>query len=323
MNPTISIIIPFFNEVDNLRPLYERLQGLRSSLTGEQIELVMVDDGSRDGTTEIIRQLAYADASVNAVFLSRNFGHQIALTAGLIFARGSKAAIVMDGDLQDPPEIIPGLLEKAAQGNEIVYAVRKSRQESVAAVTLYKLYYRIFSRIANITVPLDSGDFCYISRKAIDVLNKMPEEQRYLRGMRAWVGFNQSGFEYDREKRFQGQSKYGFRKLLKLAYMGVFNFSEFPIKFITTLGLVSVCGGLLYFAITLLNKLLYNNVPSGFTALIGAIVLFSGVQLLSIGIIGEYVLRIFYQVKKRPLFVVKDRIENGAQQNAETLNPVS
>lgn len=320
MNPTISIIIPFYNEVDNLRPLYERLQGLRNSLKGEQIELVMVDDGSRDGTTETIRQLAYADASVNAVFLSRNFGHQIALTAGLIFARGSKAAIVMDGDLQDPPEIIPGLLEKAAQGNDIVYAVRKSRQESVAAVTLYKLYYRIFRRIANITVPLDSGDFCYISRRAIDVLNKMPEEQRYLRGMRAWVGFNQSGFEYDREKRFQGQSKYGFRKLLKLAYMGIFNFSEFPIKFITALGLFSVCSGLVYFAITLLNKLLYNNVPSGFTALIGAIVLFSGVQLLSIGIIGEYVLRIFYQVKKRPLFVVKDRIENGSQQHTDPPN---
>lgn len=321
MKPSISIVVPFFNEEQNLQPLYERLQTLRNILKGELIELVLVDDGSRDRTAEILRQLAYSDLLVNAVFLSRNFGHQIALTAGLSFARGTKGAIIMDGDLQDPPELIPDLLEMGARGNDVVYAVRKSRQESLAATILYKLYYRIFKRIANIPVPLDSGDFCFVSRRIMDVLNRMPEEQRYLRGMRSWIGFNQIGLPYDRDKRYQGRSKYGFGRLLKLAYMGIFNFSEFPIKFISALGLFSVCAGLLYFAVTLFNKLVYNNVPSGFTALIGAIVLFSGVQLLSIGIIGEYVLRIFYQVKKRPLFVVKDRIEEGNQQTEPPVIP--
>jgi dolichol-phosphate mannosyltransferase len=320
-NPEISIIIPLNNEAELFAELINRLNGVVSQMK-ESCEIVLIDDGSTDDTAVLMKMLALADSRYQCVFLSRNFGHQIGITAGLQYARGTRGVMIMDGDLQDPPELISDFLAAYEEGYEVVYSVRKSRKESYARKITYKLYYRLLKSISNIATPLDSGDFAFLSRRVVDVLNAMPEEQRYLRGMRAWVGFSQKGVEYDRSGRLAGKSKYSLSKLMKLAYMGIFNFSELPIKFITVLGLLSTAGGLIYFVFTILRKLLWGDVPSGFTALIGAIVIFSGVQLISIGILGEYIVRIFYQVKQRPLFLVKERIINGQVESVTIAQPL-
>jgi dolichol-phosphate mannosyltransferase len=197
-----------------------------------------------------------------------------------------------------------------SEGYDIVYAVRTRRKENWLKKLLYFSFYRILKSLANIEMPLDSGDFSILKRRVVDILNKMPEESRYIRGMRTWVGFKQIGLEYDRNERFAGETKYTFKKLLKLAGNGIFNFSEVPIKFITRLGIVSILISLLYAGYTVYLKLFYHNVPTGFTALVLLITFFGGVQLVSLGIIGEYVLRIFFQVKGRPLFIIKNRIVN-------------
>jgi polyisoprenyl-phosphate glycosyltransferase len=312
-NPAVSIVVPLKNEADTFAELVKSLDKVMTGLE-EVCEVVFIDDGSTDETPVLMRQVALSDERFQAVFLSRNFGHQIAITAALQFARGTKGVMIIDGDLQDPPELIHQFLELHERGNDVVYSIRRNRKESIVWQISYKLYYRIFRSIANIHTPVDSGDFGFLSRRVVDILNKMPEEQRYMRGMRAWVGFKQAGIEYERKKRFGGKSKYTFWKLTKLAYMGIFNFSEFPIKFITGLGIFATSGGLVYLILTLIRKYFFGGVPSGFTALIGAIVIFSGVQLISIGILGEYIVRIFYQVKQRPLFLVKERILNGQVQ---------
>jgi glycosyltransferase involved in cell wall biosynthesis len=308
--PDISIVVPLNNEADLFAELTDRLNKVISQ-TKEFCEIVLIDDGSSDRTAILMKQLALSDNRYQCIFLSRNFGHQIGITAGLQYARGSKGVIIMDGDLQDPPELIIDFLKAHDEGYEVVYIVRKNRKESYAKKVAYKVYYRLLNSISNISIPLDSGDFAFLSRRVVNVLNAMPEEQRYLRGMRSWTGFPQKGIVYDRAKRMGGKSKYSLGKLLKLAYMGIFNFSELPVKFITMMGIISTVGGLIYFILTIIRKFLWGDVPTGFTALIGAIVIFSGVQLISIGILGEYIVRIFYQVKQRPLFLVKERIIDG------------
>ncbi|HUR11038.1 MAG TPA: glycosyltransferase family 2 protein [Flavitalea sp.] len=306
----VSIIVPLYNEEESFGELIASLLVTMSKLPVVS-EVVLVDDGSTDNTSKLIRQIALADRRFHCIFLSRNFGHQLAITAGLNFARGDKGVMIMDGDLQDPPELLTQFLQVHEEGFDVVYSIRKKRKENWSHKIAYAAYYRIFRTISNIQAPLDSGDFCFLSRKVVNILNLMPEEQRYLRGMRSWIGFSQKGIEYERSQRNQGVSKYPLKKLLKLAYMGIFNFSEFPVKFITALGMIATLSGLFYFFLTLIRKFFFGDVPSGFTALIGAIVIFSGVQLISIGILGEYIVRIFYQVKQRPLFLVKERITDG------------
>ncbi len=310
LQETVSVIVPLYNEEESFDALIQSLHDLMKDQP-RVTEAVLVDDGSNDRTSFLMKQVAVTDSRFHCIFLSRNFGHQLALTAGLSYARGVKGVMIIDGDLQDPPGLLSEFLKGNEEGYDVVYTIRKKRKEGIAHRIAYKLYYRIFRSIASVHVPLDSGDFCFLSRKVVDILNQMPEEQRYLRGMRSWVGFSQKGIEYERGLRKKGRSKYPFSRLMKLAYMGIFNFSEFPIKFITTIGMISTCSGLVYFLLTIFRKIFYGDVPSGFTALIGAIVIFSGVQLISIGILGEYVVRIFYQVKQRPLFIVKERIESG------------
>ena len=306
---SVSIIVPLFNEEESLMELVSVLNSTIGKLP-EVTEIIMVDDGSTDNTGAMIRQLALSDSRYHSIFLSRNFGHQIAITAGLKYAKGDEGVMIIDGDLQDPPEMLKQFLEVHRSGFDVVYGIRKKRKEGIIQKACYSLYYKIFKRISSVPSPLDSGDFCFISRKVVDILNKMPEEQRYLRGMRSWVGFSQKGIQYERTQRFRGKSKYSLSKLFKLAYMGIFNFSEFPIKFITVLGMIATFSGIIYFLLTVIRKFFYGDVPSGFTALIGSIVIFSGVQLISIGILGEYILRIFYQVKQRPLFLIKERISD-------------
>jgi dolichol-phosphate mannosyltransferase len=309
MSIEVSIVIPLYNEEIVFDQLIQRLNTVVSSLPFT-CEIVLIDDGSTDGTAGLIRKTCMIDDRYHGVLLSRNHGHQLALTAGFANARATKAVMVMDGDLQDPPELIKDFYSKLKEGYDVIYAIRKNRKEGPLKKLAYWLFYRIQKSVSNYKIPIDSGDFSMISRRVIDQLNSMPEQSRYIRGMRSWVGFRQIGIAYEREARAAGTSSYGFRQLFNLAYNGIFNFSEFPVKFITKLGLFTIFISLIYLAVTLYHKLFVGDVPIGFTALIMSIILFSGVQLISIGILGEYIVRIFFQVKNRPLFIVSERIVN-------------
>ena len=315
--PHISIVAPLFNESETLPQLVERLNALmyawdaRPETQNIKLEVVLVNDGSRDNTAALMQQLALADPRYHGVFLARNYGHQIALSAGLSKARGTEGVMVIDGDLQDPPELLSDFYAKYQEGYDVVYAIRQKRKENIVKKAAYRLFYRLLKSISYIDIPLDSGDFCFMSRRVVDILNQMPEESRYIRGMRSWIGFQQIGLPYDRAERAAGASKYGFRMLLNLAYNGIFNFSEFPIKVIKRIGYSAVGASMLYSMYSLYRKLMYNDVPQGFTATIFIIVFFSGIQLFFMGIMGEYLLRIFFQVKGRPLFIVEKEIVEG------------
>jgi polyisoprenyl-phosphate glycosyltransferase len=308
--PQISIVAPLYNESESLPHLVKRLNALMDS-SNLSIEVVLVDDGSRDSTPTQMRQVALTDSRYHCVFLSRNHGHPLALTAGIASARGSEALMVIDGDLQDPPELLTDFYKLYKEGYDVVYAVRRKRKENIFKRAAYFLFYRLLKSISYIDLPLDSGDFALISRRAADVMNKMPEESRYLRGMRTWIGFKQIGFEYERSERMAGESKYSLKQLFNLAYNGIFNFSEFPIKFMTRMGAISITIALIYFVIVVVKKLFYADVIEGFTSLLFVVILFSGVQLIALGILGEYILRIFFQSKGRPLFIVKEEIVDG------------
>lgn len=305
--PQISIVAPLYNEQESFPHLIKRLNAVMDSST-LTIEVVLVDDGSKDLTAQLMRDNALADERYHCVFLSRNHGHQLALTAGLAHARGSEAVMVIDGDLQDPPELLTEFYDYLSKGYDVIYAVRKKRKEGFLKKSAYFLFYRILKSISYIDIPLDSGDFSMISRRVVDIMNKMPEESRYLRGMRTWIGFKQVGVEYERAERQAGESKYSLKLLFRLAYNGIFNFSEFPIKFVSRLGAFAVLVSLLYFFAVLIKKYFFQEVIEGFTSLLFMIIFFSGIQLFALGVIGEYVLRVFFQSKNRPLYIVKETI---------------
>jgi polyisoprenyl-phosphate glycosyltransferase len=305
--PQISIVAPLYNESETFPHLIKRLNEVMES-SKLTIEIVLIDDGSRDNTAQLMQVIALADERYHCLFLARNHGHQLALTAGLAHARGTEGIMVIDGDLQDPPELLEEFYPYLKQGNDVVYAVRKKRKEGILKRSAYFLFYRILKSISYIDIPLDSGDFALMSRRVVNIMNKMPEESRYLRGMRTWVGFKQIGVEYERSERQAGESKYSFSMLFKLAYNGIFNFSEFPIKFVTRLGFLAIFIAFIYFISVVIKKFFFQEVIEGFTALLFIIILFSGVQLIALGVIGEYVLRVFFQSKNRPLFIVKETI---------------
>lgn len=311
--PQISIVAPLYNETEAFPHLIARLNALVDA-SPLVIEVVLIDDGSRDNTAALMQQLALADVRYQCVFLSRNYGHQIALTAGLAAARASEALFIIDGDLQDPPELLPQFYAKYQEGYDVVFAIRKKRKEGLSKRLAYALFYRIFRSISYVDMPLDSGDFSLISRRVANILIQMPEENRFIRGMRSWIGFRQIGLEYERDARSAGQSKYSFKMLRRLAYSGIFNFSEYPIKVVTRLGVFTMSVAALYLIQTLVKKYFFGDVPQGFTALLFVIVLFSGVQLIALGMIGEYVLRIFFQTKGRPLYIVRELIREGQRQ---------
>jgi polyisoprenyl-phosphate glycosyltransferase len=312
--PLISIVAPLYNERESFGPLLERLNALMDALP-YPIEVVLVDDGSRDNTADLIRMVALTDARYHGVLLARNFGHQTAVTAGMAAARGTEAILIIDGDLQDPPELLPDFYEHIKNGYDVVYAVRRKRKENFLKRFAYSTFYRILKNISYVDIPLDSGDFSMVSRRVVNLMNQMPEESRFLRGMRSWVGFRQIGVAYERSERVAGAPKYSFKMLRRLAYNGIFNFSEFPIKFIIRTGALAIAVAVIYLVQTLIKKYVFGTVPQGFTALLFVIVLFSGIQLMALGIIGEYVLRIFFQVKGRPLFVVREEIRDQRSVN--------
>ncbi len=308
MPPQVSFIIPLYNEEQVFELLIERLNAL---LLPFRAEFILVDDGSRDATPLLMRALAMKDHRFKAVFLSRNFGHQVAVSAGMAYVAGTEAVMILDGDLQDPPELAPRFYEYIKEGYEVVYAIRKNRKESRLKRAAYWAFYRLLNAISTIDIPLDSGDFCMISRRVNDLIASMPERSRFIRGMRTWVGFRQIGVEYEREARHAGEAKYNFRMLFRLAYDGIFNFSEVPLRVITKLGIATITLSLVYLVVTLIFRSMGGEVPRGFITTIFAITLFSGVQLVSLGIIGEYLSRIYAQVRERPLFVVKEVIAGG------------
>ena len=317
--PQISIVAPLFNETEAFPHLVARLNAVMEAMP-LRIEVVLIDDGSRDNTALQMQQLALTDGRYQCVFLSRNYGHQIALTAGIAAARATEALFIIDGDLQDPPELLPEFYQKYQEGYDVVYAVRKKRKESWFKRIAYSTFYRFMRSISYVDIPLDSGDFSLISRRVADIMNQMPEESRFIRGMRSWIGFRQIGVEYERDARVDGESKYSFKMLQRLAYNGIFNFSEYPIKVITRMGMVTLGFAVLYLIQTLIKRFVYHDVPQGFTALLFFIILFSGIQLVALGLIGEYVLRIFFQAKGRPLYVVREVICQQQRQPLQGLN---
>ncbi|PJB55100.1 MAG: glycosyltransferase [Bacteroidetes bacterium CG_4_9_14_3_um_filter_41_19] len=305
--PQINIIVPIYNEKEVFDSLIKRLDNVML-LSRLNIEVILIDDGSTDGTDIKMNNLSKKNEAYQSIFLSRNFGHQSAITTGLYYANATEGVMIIDADLQDPPEVLDEFYKYFLQGYDVVYAIRKSRKESWYKKMSYQFFYFLLKKISNIEIPVNSGDFSLLSKRAVDYLNMMPEESRYIRGMRSWIGFNQIGIEINRDQRHSGKPKYSLKKLLKLALNGIFNFSEYPIRIVFTIGLVVLFVSLVYFGYTLIQKVVYNTAPEGFTALLFTIILFGGIQLISLGLIGGYVIRIFFQVKNRPLFIVKRRV---------------
>jgi polyisoprenyl-phosphate glycosyltransferase len=299
----LSVAIPVHNEETVVPELVRQVCGVLDQLDGGPHEIVFVDDGSTDRTFELLEEAAQKDPRIIVVSLSRNFGHQAALAAALDHVTGD-AAVVMDGDLQDAPEVIPQFVELYNQGYDVVYAQRVRGNEPWALRLCYFAFYRIMARLSTISLPLDSGDFGLMSHRVIDQLRRMPEHHRYLRGLRSWVGFRQTGIPIRRGERHSGRSKYSFLGLIKLAADGIFAFSIVPIRAAALLGAVVMVISLLYVCYSLYAKLFLHISPQGFTALIVAFTFLFGMLLFFLGVIGEYVGRIYEEAKARPLYIV-------------------
>ena len=309
MKITYSIIAPIYNEIDNLPELYRRVKEVMN-LSGESWELILVDDGSTDGSTDKIRELSQKDKTVRPVIFARNFGHQVAITAGWDYARGD-AVIIIDADLQDPPETILELAEKWKEGYEVVYAVRGEREgESWFKKFTAAMFYRIIYSITDVKIPVDTGDFRLMDRKVVDVLKKMKERHRFPRGMSAWVGFKQIGVTYKRAARVAGVTKYPFRKMLKLALNAITGFSYFPLQVATFFGFFSAGVSILAIPVVIYMRIMGSGAFFGQATTLIAVLFLGGVQLISLGTLGEYVGRLYDEAKGRPLYIVRDAPED-------------
>ena len=309
MKITYSIIAPIYNEKENLPELQRRVTEVLDS-TNEPWELILVDDGSTDGSTDIIRELAKQDERVRPIIFARNFGHQIAITAGWDYARGD-AVVIIDADLQDPPELILEMAKKWKEGNEVVYAVRAEREgESWFKLMTASLFYRIIYRITDVKIPLDTGDFRLMDRKVINVLKQMRERHRFPRGMSAWVGFKQVGVEYKRAARKAGETKYPFRKMFRLAINAVTGFSYFPLQVDTYFGFASAGFAILVIPIVIYLRITGSQAFFGQASTLIAVLFLGGVQLISLGVLGEYIGRLYDEAKGRPLYIVREAPED-------------
>ena len=304
---SLSVIIPIYNEEANLAALYQRLTGVLGGLhLPGGYELLFVNDGSHDGSLALLRALAAGDGRVRYLDFSRNFGHQIAVTAGLDRAEGA-AVVIIDADLQDPPELIAALYQKLGQGYEVVYAKRRSRQgESAAKKLTAKLFYRLLARITRISIPVDTGDFRIISRRVVLALRQMPEQHKFLRGQIAWVGFRQTFVEYDRAERLAGETGYTYRKMLNFALDGITGFSDAPLKASTLMGFTVSGIAFLLMLYTLYARLARHDYEPGWASLMMSILFLGGVQLIAVGIIGEYIARLSANVRQRPLYIIAE-----------------
>jgi polyisoprenyl-phosphate glycosyltransferase len=301
----LSIIIPIYNEAGNIQVLFERLSNVVRDMN-VNVEYVFVNDGSRDNSIDLIKGLAKTNSEVHYLDFSRNFGHQVAVAAGLDYCTG-KSAVIIDADLQDPPELIANLVSKWKEGYEVVYAKRRSREgESFLKKFTAKLFYRTLKRITSINIPVDTGDFRIIDRKVIDVLKKMPEQQKFLRGQISWIGFRQTYIEYDRDERHSGASGYTYKKMLRFALDGITSFSNLPLRFATITGFVVSGIAFLLILYALYERLVTKNYVPGWASLMLAVLFIGGVQLISIGIIGEYISRMSSNIRNRPLYILRE-----------------
>jgi polyisoprenyl-phosphate glycosyltransferase len=300
-----TIIVPLYNEQDVLPELCERLRAAVTHLPGPA-GIIFVNDGSDDGTLGILKAMQLEDKLLRVVSLSRNFGHQAAVSAGLCYAEGDAVA-VLDGDLQDPPELLPKFFAKLDEGWDVVYGIRRQRRGGVLKRLAYFVFYRLLHRLADIDIPLDAGDFCVMSRRVVDHLNGLPETDRFVRGLRAWVGFRQTGIPYERDYRKAGKPKYTIAKLLQLSLDGLLSFSYAPLRWLAGIGFV-LCAGSFVGILAVLYRYLFTPYVPGYTSLAILVLFFGGVQLLTGGLIGEYVGRTAQQVRGRPLYVIDELI---------------
>ena len=305
MKITYSIIAPIYNEIENLPTLHRRVSEVMRAFA-KPWELVLVDDGSTDGSTEKIIELAKKDKHIRPVIFARNFGHQVAITAGWDYARG-EAIVIIDADLQDPPEVILELAKKWQEGYDVVYAVRAEREgETWFKKFTAAMFYRLIHRITDVKIPVDTGDFRLMDRKVVEVLKQMKERHRFPRGMSAWVGFRQIGVEYKRAARVAGETKYPFRKMLKLAVNAITSFSYFPLQVATFFGFVSAGISILAIPVVVILRLAGKHFFEGQTTTLISVLFLGGVQLISLGILGEYIGRLYDEAKGRPLYIVRD-----------------
>ena len=304
-SPALSIVIPLHNEEGNLSHLHQRLIPTVASVT-QAYEIIYVNDGSKDATLSMVKALAVQDDRVHYISFSRNFGHQMAIMSGIEHATGD-AVVIMDGDLQDPPELIPELWQKYREGFKVVYAQRRSREgETLAKKWTAKIFYRLLKKTTNIKIPLDTGDFRLIDRKVVEYLKQMPERHKFLRGQIAWIGFKQTAVFYDREIRLAGKTNFSFSKMFQFALDGITAFSNYPLRMATVMGFAVSAVSFLVILYALYSKFVLNRTITGWTSLIISVLFIGGVQLIAIGIIGEYISRINSDVRKRPLYVIEE-----------------
>ena len=305
MNKKISVVVPMYFEQEVVNECYNRIKKVLQSLEKYTYEIVFVNDGSKDKTLEMLTHIALEDSNVKVISLTRNFGHQVAVTAGLKYITGD-AICIIDADMQDPPEIIPQMLEIWEQGFNIVYGKRKSRKkESIFKRITAKLFYNILNLLSDVEIPKDTGDFRIVDRKVVDTINSMPEHNKFLRGLFSWAGYNQYAFEYERQERIAGKTKYPLKKMLKLAFDGIIGFSTKPIKLLSYFGIFSIILSFILAIYTVIAKIAnINTLEPGWASIMVVITFFAGVQLISVWIMAEYVGRIYDESKKRPEYIV-------------------
>jgi len=310
--PLLSLVIPIYNEEACIPTLWAQLQKISADLSGYHVEYVFVDDGSADRSFTLLEEIAVSAPSAKVLRFSRNFGHQIAITAGLAYAAGD-AVIVMDADLQDPPEVLTQMVAKYEEGYDVVYAVRQSRSgETLFKKMTAKWFYRLLNAMSSIPIPLDTGDFRLVSRRVADVLKTLEEQDRFVRGLVSWVGFKQTPIYFERQARLAGETKYPLKKMISFALNGILSFSTLPLKWASWLGFVFAFVSGLYILVVVFLRIVGHTFP-GYASLMVAMLLLGGIQLMTIGILGEYVGRLYMESKKRPLYIVQDSLNVGTR----------
>lgn len=306
--PLLSVVVPIYFEEETINEFYSRIKSVLVSLEpGLRHELIFVNDGSTDRSPAMLKELSEMDSSVRVINFSRNFGHQIAITAGIDNAAGD-AVVVIDGDLQDPPEVIRGMVEKWWEGYKVVYGVRSVRKgESAFKLLTARLFYRLISKMSDVKLPLDSGDFRLMDRQVVDALGSIREENRYIRGLISWIGFSQYGLEYERDSRYAGETKFNLKKMLKFALDGITSFSDRPLRLSSKLGSLTTMLSFIFMVYIIISKMVNpeSTIP-GWTSLLVVVLFLGGIQLVSIGVLGEYIGRIYRETKRRPLYVVAE-----------------
>ena len=313
----VSVIVPMYYEEEVAEECYKRLKRVLERINNYNYEIIFINDGSKDKTLSILLDMASKDKNVKIISFSRNFGHQCAVTAGLQYVTGD-AIVIIHADLQDPPELIPEMLKLWENGNEVIYGKRKSRKgESKFKLLTASMFYRTLNALSDVEIPRDTGDFRLVDRKVVDVINALPEHNKFLRGLFSWVGFKQTPFEYERKERYAGKTKYPLKKMLKLAKDGIFSFSTKPLKIVGTMGIISIAISIVILIYAILSYIFdWNNLAAGWTSLMVTITFLSGMILISLWMIGEYIGRIYDETKKRPQYII-ERTFNIGEGNKE------